>query len=391
MVKIKIIFFFIVMILILSGCEISESKTSTEYDNLLEEEAHILQQESGNRNSLIPEAVSVMTRNIYMGTDLNIITTGDPSIPLPVKVAQAFALFQATNFPERVISLAREIALTKPHLISLQEVITVFTQSPSDSVFGGTTPATDVMIDYLDVLLQTLASFGLNYRVAGKIANSDFEAPMITNPDPMEFMDIRILEYDVILAKNNVETSRVLESNYQVALPVPGFNFEVIRGYVAVDAKIGNKKYRYVCTHLESAPIDAIRLAQAQELVTVLKDETLPVILTGDFNTIAESGATYQYLLSEGYIDTWSENLFNLLNINPEGLTFGHDADLLNEEINFDRRIDYIFLKNNPLPGKTGLVFALTIGDEQWNRTPSGLWPSDHAGIAARLYIPGSK
>ena len=175
-----------------------------------------------------------------------------------------------------------------------------------------------------------------------------------------------------------------------MTLPVPGFNFEVVRGYVAVDAKVGCEKYRFVNTHLESAPIDIIRLAQAAELVAVLKDETLPVILAGDFNTLAESGATYQYLLSEGYIDTWTENLFNLFNCNPEGLTHGHDIDLLNEEVNFDKRIDYIFAKNNALPGKIGFVFALIIGDEQWNRTPSGLWPSDHGGIAAHLYIPVS-
>jgi hypothetical protein len=54
-------------------------------------------------------------------------------------------------------------------------------------------------------------------------------------------------------------------------------------------------------------------------------------------------------------------------------------------------RIDHIWVRSNVFAdGKQdiGTTFMDVVGDELADRTPSGLWPSDHAGIVAYLWIP---
>ena len=100
--------------------------------------------------------VSVMTRNIYVGTDVDVILQAQDPTQIPVLVAQAFQTLINTNFPERAEALAKEIKKNKPHLIGLQEVSLIRLQSPGDAVDGGSIPAEDVVWDYLEILLTTL-------------------------------------------------------------------------------------------------------------------------------------------------------------------------------------------------------------------------------------------
>ena len=178
--------------------------------------------------------------------------------------------------------------------------------------------------------------------------------------------------------------------NYEAKLVIPGTGFEVLRGFVAANAKIGNQKYQVVNTHLEPASDPAIlpiQLAQAQELLTFLQPEKLPVIITGDFNSIAPDGETYKLVLSQGYTDIWTENW---LKHDPNGYTYGNEYDLLNPVANFYERIDFIFVRNESRffsKPVIGPVFAIVVGNEQFNRTPSGLWPSDHGGVVARFRL----
>jgi hypothetical protein len=61
----------------------------------------------------------------------------------------------------------------------------------------------------------------------------------------------------------------------------------------------------------------------------------------------------------------------------------------MNPDVEFNQRIDLILVRNNNR-GTTviGPVFATVWGDEQADRTASGLWPSDHAAVIAELRIP---
>lgn len=380
----------IVSILIMTGCEKNEPFVP-DFPDI--QETQPSEEYAVFDKGLQQGSINVMTRNVYVGTDVDYVLSAQDPNEIPVRVAEAFQMLQATNFYERAEALANEVFWTRPHLIGLQEISLIRTQSPGDAIVGGTTPATDVVYDYLDIFLAALSAKGLHYSVAGIIQNADVEVPMLVNPAPLQFDDVRLTDYDVVLARSGVQVSNVVEANYQARLTVPigPVQIEIPRGYVALDATVGSRTYRFVNTHLEPASIPdliPLQMAQAQELVATLQNETKPLVVVGDFNSAATGGETYQFLVSQDYVDSWTRNL---IPFNPYGYTAPHDYDLLNPTVNFDRRIDLILVKNNVWDQgqqDIGPVYGIVVGDEYWNRTTSGLWPSDHGGVVARLRIP---
>jgi hypothetical protein len=375
-----------IAILMFAACQTAPTVAPVEQANpynAFESEAQALSIGDG------PGSVTVMTRNIYVGADVDVVLSAEKAEDIPILVAQTFQQLLETNFPERAVALVKEIAMTQPHLIGLQEVALIRMQSPGDAIIGGTTPAEDVILDYLDIMMQIIELAGLDYKVVGKIQNADVELPMIVSVDPLQFNDVRLTDFDVILARGDVEISDVRSGNFAVNLVIPDYGIEVLRGWVSAEAKVNRKTYRFVNTHLEAFG-SPIRLAQALELLETLEGEPWPIIMVGDFNSQAPDGITYNAVLDAGYLDVWTKNR---VPGNPDGFTFGHDPDLRNEVANFWERIDFIFVKNNnPYLPKHVLdpVLAMVVGDEPEDRTPSGLWPSDHGGVVARLRIPTS-
>lgn len=381
---------FLFIILVVIGCEKNEP-LSTNFPTIEENQPTEELQEFDR--GFHQDALTVMTRNIYVGANVDCVLAAQDPNEIPVRVAQAFQMLQATNFYERAEALAKEVFWTRPQLIGLQEISLIRTQSPGDAIIGGTTPAEDVVYDYLDIFLDALNAKGLHYSVAGVVQNSDVEVPMLVGTNPLAFDDVRLTDYDVVLARNGVQVSNVLTANYQARLIVPigSTQIEIPRGFVALDATVGSKTYRFVNTHLEPASIPELvplQLAQAQELAATLQNETKPLIVVGDFNSEATSGQTYQFMVSEDYVDSWTRNI---IPFNHNGYTAPHDDDLLNTHVNFNKRIDLIFVKSNVWRYGNqviGPVFGIIVGDEYWNRTSSGLWPSDHGGVVSRLRIP---
>ncbi len=338
-----------------------------------------------------PNSVVVMTRNIYVGGNVDrVIEETDPNL-VPIRVAETFAEVMSTDFEYRVEALVDEIENAQPHLIGLQEISLIRYQTPSDFFTNPFPPnATFPLWDYLDILMTALANRGLDYYVVGIIQNADVEVPMIVDfTPPFAFDDVRLTDYDVVLARGDVITDNVVEKNYAALYFDPPII--IPRGYVAVDATVGHKTYRFVNTHLEPFGV-GIQQAQAAELLADLQYETLPIILVGDLNTEAPAGDTYQMLLNNNYVDAWTRN-----NVRPRipGYTSNHDSNLRNVVIDLDERIDLIMVKSHV--GMNGIhnigpVFAYVVGDELGDRFlfPDGslMWPSDHAGVVALLHIP---
>ena len=136
--------------------------------------------------------VNVMTRNIYVGTDVDTVLAANDPNQIPGLVAYAFQMLLSTDFPERAKVLAKEIKRNKPDLIGLQEVSIIRTQSPGDAVIGGTVAAEDTLFNYLEILLAELQRQGMDYYVAGIIQNSDVELPMLTGVNPFTFDDVNL-------------------------------------------------------------------------------------------------------------------------------------------------------------------------------------------------------
>jgi endonuclease/exonuclease/phosphatase family metal-dependent hydrolase len=335
------------------------------------------------------DGIVVMTQNVYYGFDTDPLLSAQNPDDIPVLAAQAFQQLLSTDFPERARAIAGEIARKRPHLIGLQEVALLRIQSPGDAVQGGAVPAETVLYDYLEILLHALRMRGLDYQVAGKVQNVDIELPMIVGTSPLAFDDVRLTDFDVILARRDVQVSNVSAQRYLATLPVPSLGLEIPRGYVAVDATIRNQTIRFATTHLEDTPFPEVQLAQARELAAALTSETKPLILVGDFNSPAPAGGVCPFLASQGFLDAWTRNVRK---DQGAGLTWGHDPDLRNPNDQFTVRLDLVWVRDagNARRLRDLQVSAETWGDRLQDRTSSGLWPSDHAAVLATLKLPAA-
>ncbi|NIL98463.1 MAG: hypothetical protein GTO53_11260 [Planctomycetales bacterium] len=85
--------------------------------------------------------------------------------------------------------------------------------------------------------------------------------------------------------------------------------------------------------------------------------------------------------MAAGFLDAWSET-----HPSDPGFTCCQDPDLLNPVSLNSQRIDLVLHR----AGWESLA-AEVVGEDPADRTPSGFWPSDHAGVVAtvRMKKPG--
>jgi endonuclease/exonuclease/phosphatase family metal-dependent hydrolase len=343
----------------------------------------------GGRARVHPKGprITVMTRNLYLGTDIGrILTPADPNTPIPVLAAQAWGVVQQTNFPERAKAIADEIAKARPHLVGLQEVSLFRIQSPGDVLIGNPVKATEVAIDFLAVLLAELDARGLSYEAVAIADGIDIELPLYMG-DSTPLADIRMTDREVILARSGVQIGTVRESQFQAKVPinVGGIPIEIPRAWASVEATVAGRTVQFISTHLERGAVEPIQRFQAGELLQIAAAETLPVILVGDFNSDADgkSTQTYSDITGAGFADLW-----DMLGYTDDGLTGSQLESLTNTPSALTKRVDLIFTR-----GADGLfpVRATVVGDEERDRTASGMWPSDHAGVVGVFRFAAEK
>lgn len=354
MKKIKNVFVLLIICLAISGCERITDTVMIPTD--------------------IPDTqpLTVMTYNVYVGSSAEPLLSVENLIQAPTEVAKMYDNVMASDFPARAVAIAKSIKEYHPHVIGLQEISLIRRQSPGDFLLNNPTLAEEVVLDYLKLLMDALKAEGLNYQVAAQVENIDVEMPMFSGAG---IDDVRLTDYDVILAREDVATSRQMNDNFENTLKIELLGLEVKRGYAAVDATVSGTTYRVVNTHLE-AYTEENRVQQTRELIEILSDENLPTILLGDFNTRAPDGTAYQLLLDANYIDLWQMDTSGI------GNTCCQDDDILNDVSDLTVRIDQIFVRNLSLPSS---VMTYTVGDTPTDKLLSGLWPSDHAGVVAHI------
>ncbi len=324
--------------------------------------------------------VTVMTRNVYHGVNAEMfgVATATSFPDLLAKVAAVYNAYHTRNFHERAAALAAEIEATRPTLIGLQEAVLVRTQVPPD---GPATPATTVDLDYVQILLDALAARGLSYERVATSIGWDIELPSALG------LDVRHTDREVILARADLKTADLKLSNAQTGhfesncvLRTNLGPITIKRGWVSVDVKIRGKQFRLVSTHLDGDCADpAIQIAQAKELLEVAGATDLPLVFIGDFNSDANLGAAgaYGVLVAAGFADAWT-----LAGSGP-GLTCCQDPFILSPVSLLTRRIDLVLFR-----GDFGVEGMEVVGGDPVDKTPSGLWPSDHAGVVATLELP---
>jgi hypothetical protein len=343
--------------------------------------------------------ITLMTRNLYLGANLAPVLAAQTPEDFLAAAQTALAQVAANNFPERAKVLAAEIVDKKPQIVSLQEVYN-FTLNGQN----GSLP----FRDYLTDLMAALAEQGVDYKVAAVVKNVDIHVPLSGNL-------VGVTDSDVILARGDITTSVVPFANVCAKPSMDGCNYQVAatattplgsialdRGFVAVDALLGGTLVRFVDSHLEEPgrelnpanPLLAsiFQAAQAFELISILAQFPNPqgakIIISSDINStpldqIIDLGPPYgqivppymQFVLA-GYVDAWT-----LRPGNPPGFTCCQAENLLNPESILSDRRDVTFSREVPY----GMVKINLIGNEETDKTPSGLWPSDHAGVVTRM------
>jgi len=153
----------------------------------------------------------------------------------------------------------------------------------------------------------------------------------------------------------------------------------LLRGWTSVDVKLRGKRIRVVNTHLEVG--GPAQVAQALELLAGPGATGLPTIFLGDFNSRADGTGTptYGLLLGAGFEDAWSA-----VHPGDPGLTCCWETHLLSPVPPFDERLDLVLSRG----GFRALRAEIVGEDPVADRTPSGLFHSDHAGVVARLRLP---
>ena len=360
--------------------------------------------------------IKTMTRNLYLGADTFKVVEAAQTDPdsIPYAVAEVYQTMLYTNFWERAEALADEIALFEPDVIGLQEVFTYYIQTPGDFIFGNPVQANTVLIDFYSVLDAALQMRGMDYT-AFTVTNADIEMPMadLNAGHPYYLSDIRLVDHDVILVREDHVASNEYKGNYQyqLELDLGGTSVAFTRGYIALDVNIKGDDFRFVNTHLEvrSAPGSVFRVFQAAQMEELLGTidylswlfDSKPVVMVGDFNSSSEDvpGESYvpdgqggyvlmpyvpPYMMAidAGYKDSWLEQKKY-----GDGFTSGFDEYVSDPTAELTSRIDLIFL--DPKDLEIDKVKARVVGNKVEDMTPSGFWPSDHAGVVAKVKFDG--
>jgi endonuclease/exonuclease/phosphatase family metal-dependent hydrolase len=319
--------------------------------------------------------LGVMTYNLYLGADLLPVITAPPD-KLVEEAGKAWAHVQDFDFRIRAEAIARMIAEEHPHLVGLQEVML---WESSTSPFG----PFSTEYDYLQILLDELAERGAPYEAVAV-------NPYVTaGPLPVSGnLFIRMTQGNAILARADLEDETLFVTNpvsrvFQAFVPLSlgGQPFRLTRGYATVDVQFRGKWIRFATTHPEAYSV-LIRQLQAQELAAALSGAPYDVILAGDLNSHRDfAGDSWQILTGSGLTDVWTETMPG-----DPGYTATFGDDLVGPPSELDHTVDYV-LRNSggTLDGVDGA--GEVVGDEPQDRTSTGWWPSDHAGVFVTVQI----
>ena len=340
--------------------------------------------------------VDMMTINLYLGGGTGRVLALNPADPgyltnLVATVTGIYYEILASQPSIRLQGVADEIATRMPDIVAVEEASLIRTESPGDLIIGGTNPARQVVFDYLQILVDTLATRGARYAVVSTANEIDVELPMF-NLQTGRVDDVRLTDRDAILVRTDLPPGQLRvgnaqHGNFKNVVQIPSIGLSVLRGWCSVDVFMRGEQFRYICTHLEEETVPQIQLLQAQELLSGPARINLPVILAGDFNadTLRRNGTqTYDALIAAGFTDAWAA-------LHPAdlagGLTWGHDELLADPDTGPVWRIDLVLFR--------GTRFVATQAesiDIALDRTQPPLWASDHATLAAQVqFQPGPK
>ena len=335
-------------------------------------------------------SIKVLTQNLYLGADIFQVAKFANLGQLAMGVKSFIEDTGSIDTYARIGRIADIIIQKQPHVVGLQEVVRLALNN-TDVDKSLTNPSEICVEDFLEILMEALAKQGHPYQLAGIVINADLTVPV----KPFEMKksgqiarSLHAIDRDVILVRSDVSVLDTVSASYQDTMKIPFLNsWPLNRGYVSVSVKIDGKAIRVVNTHLE-VPLHScadIQLSQAQELIRFIEHSDDPVILMGDFNAVPDS-EVYQLLTAANLNDGWLSTRSEL-----DGATCCFDASLVDNLEGLDRRIDYIFAKSGQKVKVKDTHNIERVAISEQEKTASGLYPSDHAGLFDQLLFTSVK
>lgn len=381
-----------------------------------------------------PYRITVMSRNLYLGSDVGVALELIPNFP---KAAQfMWDQVKKTDFSARAPKLAREAAQDRPEVIGIQEATIWYCKKDlfSDKV---------EVFNFLDEFIAATKQVGVSYSIASANGVDAFNPgysiaaipylTKVTDPEifnPIFGQDSAACGFtigDALLVRDDVK-DRIIQvgnSEFDATYSIVPTIMTIYRGYTWADFKVQDSVVRLITTHLESiwdenkVPNSAL---QAQQLVADLKDAKMPVIIMGDFNadyrdprpegdpnpgeqpvasdTCPTPGGAkcnaYSTMTEAGFENASPDAK------NPRYFTWGatallngpdkkraSDAKKFGNQYGFTDRLDYIFTKNAYATVSSKIIGNVwPDGSGVWDCGSDKCFPSDHAGVVATIELP---
>jgi endonuclease/exonuclease/phosphatase family metal-dependent hydrolase len=332
--------------------------------------------------------VKVMTRNLFLGSDLgaDLLQGMLPQnvAEVPPRAAVLWQNIQKSDIPARAQLIADEIIAAQPDIVGLQEVELYRLQQPSDMPGTVGANATMVAYDFLAALMTALAQQSPGYTVAVINPLTDFELP--TGTDPAMLDDVRITDRDVILVKAGITYKNPVLHTFMSYVPInlgagtsgQGIPVNIRRGWETLDVELEGVPFTFLNSHLEVGGqfLKLFQEAQAKELVAAIDALPGTLIALGDFNSAAENADTTSYAaLTMRLNDPWKQ-----LRAGDPGFTC---CSPLAVPFMPDQRLDLV-LTRGPVRADAAEVVGGT------KLTAGGLRASDHAGVVMTLSLTKS-
>jgi hypothetical protein len=306
------------------------------------------------------DGFGIVTYDVSPGSRLDPLLAAPSPQALPAATSAVWAEAQASDIPGRAWSVARQIARNGPDAVALQEAaIWTINGVPR--------------YDFLALLRRDLWRRGTPYVPVVRSAVSVFQLPDATGEQ------IGLTDQTVILVNAGI-WGRDFHLGHRAAGVFAARRTATIGGASGTTLSVEgtwasvnliNDPNPYHSVHLVTADLDPVdpnvNAAQGAELIAGPLRTSMPVILAGDFGFLNQ--ASYQEITQDNYSDTW----LRYRAFDP-GLT-GTEPSLSDPVRSFQARTDFVFIK-------------VLLGTGPSDRTLTGLWPSDHAGVAVSLNLP---
>jgi endonuclease/exonuclease/phosphatase family metal-dependent hydrolase len=304
--------------------------------------------------------VTVMSRNLYLGADIITLASATDEALMEQKAQQLYSTVQQTNFPLRARRIAQEIRKTRPDAIAIQEVARYYQDGKST-------------LDWMKLLQGQLKKAGQHYRQVAREDEIDVTVRSAAG------YDLRLVLGNAVLVRSGksarIKRVKGLHGVFKAQISVPlanGTTVNLKRGYAGLDGRIAGKRFRFLDPHAEAYSSDVAGQQFAELLAGPAKSKKIPTIIAGDFNSdpADSSAAGYKNVIAAGFTDT-----------GKRAATCCQDENLLNPVSKLDQWIDHIVVRP-----KARVLWSKIVGNRPSDRI-SGLWPSDHAGVVAKLRL----